>query len=304
MEDQPGQNASPDPLKRDSATTDWIEQELAECRFADARLGKRFHKLVEQLGGGLGEAIPMACQDWANTKAAYRFFSNPRVNEDTILKGHFQSTGKRFAATEGPILILHDSTHLSYKRQKIKQVGMLYRYPRARKGDLTLCGILMHSSLAVTPEGLPLGLAAIKFWTRKKFKGTNALKHHLNPTRVPTEQKESLRWPENLQQSTLLLAEPERCVHIGDRESDMYEVFCAAHEAGTKFLVRTCVDRLAENGQTTVSAVMKQVPVKAVYRLEVSDADGNVREAVLEIKYRRICVYAPEAKQKHLGLSP
>jgi len=35
--------------------------------------------------------------------------------------------------------------------------------------------ILMHSSLAVTTDGLPLGLAGIKLWTRKKFKGTNAL---------------------------------------------------------------------------------------------------------------------------------
>ena len=38
----------------------------------------------------------------------------------------------------------------------------------------------MHSSLAVTTEGLPLGLAAIKFWSRKKFKGTNALKRRIN----------------------------------------------------------------------------------------------------------------------------
>jgi hypothetical protein len=57
----------------------------------------------------------------------------------------------------------------------------------------TSCGILMHSSLAVTTEGLPLGLAAIKFWTRDKFKGTNALKRRINPTRVPIEQKESIR---------------------------------------------------------------------------------------------------------------
>jgi hypothetical protein len=40
----------------------------------------------------------------------------------------------------------------------------------------TICGILMHSSLAVTTEGLPLGLSGIKFWTRKKFNGTNALR--------------------------------------------------------------------------------------------------------------------------------
>jgi len=34
----------------------------------------------------------------------------------------------------------------------------------------------MHSSLAMTTEGLPLGLSAVEFWTRKKFKGTATLK--------------------------------------------------------------------------------------------------------------------------------
>ncbi len=76
----------------------------------------------------------------------------------------------------------------------------------------------MHSSLAVTPEGLPFGIAAIAFWTRKKFKGTDALKKTINPTRVPIEEKASQRWLDNLTQSTARLQAPERCVHIGDRE--------------------------------------------------------------------------------------
>ena len=114
----------------------------------------------------------------------------------------------------------------------------------------------MHSSLAVTVEGLPLGLAAIKFWTRSRFKGTNALKRKINPTRVPIEAKESVRWLENVKQSTELLGEPSRCIHIGDRESDIYELFCAAQESGTKFLVRICGDRLADDGQYTIAAAM------------------------------------------------
>jgi hypothetical protein len=56
----------------------------------------------------------------------------------------------------------------------------------------------MHASLVVTPEGLPLGLAAAKFWTRSKFKGTSELKRHVNPTRVSIEDKESMRWLENM----------------------------------------------------------------------------------------------------------
>ena len=40
----------------------------------------------------MGESIPYACQDWANTKAAYRFLANERVEEGDILSGHFAAT--------------------------------------------------------------------------------------------------------------------------------------------------------------------------------------------------------------------
>jgi hypothetical protein len=255
------------------------------------------------LATSLGQTIPLACQDWTNTKAAYRFLSNGRVNETAILAGHFQATRQRFAATEGPILILHDTTEFSYTRESKEAIGILYKVcgrkdKEGRPRLHTVCGILMHSSLAVTTQGLPLGLAAIKFWTRSKFKGTNALKRKVNPTRVPIEAKESVRWLENLKQSTSLLDEPSRCIHIGDRESDIYELFCAAQESGTKFLVRTCVDRLAGDGRHTIAGTMGRVKVKAIHEVEVHDAKGAVSQATVKVKYQRLRVYPPVGKQK------
>ncbi|WP_456679923.1 IS4/Tn5 family transposase DNA-binding protein [Bradyrhizobium sp. USDA 3311] len=54
----------------------WIDRESNGCEFRDARLGDRFRKLLTQIGSAMGQSIPLVCQDWANTKAAYRFFSN------------------------------------------------------------------------------------------------------------------------------------------------------------------------------------------------------------------------------------
>ena len=51
-------------------TNAWIDREIAECRFADGRLGSRLRTLLVQMAGAMGESIPLACQDWANTKAA------------------------------------------------------------------------------------------------------------------------------------------------------------------------------------------------------------------------------------------
>ena len=280
----------------------WVDRELAGCDFSDERLGKRFRSLLDQLAASPGGTIPLACQDWANTKAAYRFLDNDRVSEAEILAGHFQATRDRASATDGPILVLHDTTEFSFKREDIDAVGITRKavagaYRDGTPRHYTACGILMHSSLAVTTEGLPLGLAAVKFWTREKFKGTNALKKKINPTRVPIEQKESIRWLENLRQATELLAEPTRCVHIGDRESDIYELFCTAKDAGTHFLLRTCVDRLAGDGAHTIAAEMAEVRCKGTHRVEVRDRHGQLSEAILELRFRRIQVRPPIGKQ-------
>jgi hypothetical protein len=283
--------------------TAWVEQEAGAVRFGDVRLDKRFRTLLEQLSTGVGESIPWVCQDWANTKAAYRFLSNARVSEAEILAGHFEATRERFRAAQDPILILHDTTAFSFQREEVEPIGVLTqglanKDAHGRPRLFTACGLLMHASLAVTTAGLPLGLAAVKFWTRQKFKGSNALGRQINRTRVPIEQKESVRWLENVRESTALLGEPARCVHIGDRESDIYELLATAHEAGTPFLVRTCVDRLAGHGDHTVAEAMAEVPVAGQHRLKVKNNRGELVEAVLDLRYRRLRILPPKGKRK------
>ncbi|VTR96989.1 transposase : Transposase OS=Agrobacterium sp. ATCC 31749 GN=AGRO_5176 PE=4 SV=1 [Gemmata massiliana] len=169
---------------------------------------------------------------------------------------------------------------------------------KGRYATHTVCGILMHSSLVITTDGLPLGLAAVKFWTRKTFKGTNALRGKVNATRIPIEQKESVRWLENVSHATEELGDSSRCVHVGDREADIYELFCAAHDARTHFLIRTRVDRFAGRGNTTVSARMAREPVRGEHAVEVRDDHGRVSTATLRVRSCRITVHPPVAKRK------
>jgi hypothetical protein len=283
--------------------TTGIDQEAGGSNFNDVRLAKRFSKLLGMMSKGIGESIPYACQDWANTKAAYRFFSNAQVSEHQIMEGHFQATRNRLSLPGQKILMLHDTCEFTFQREKNSKIGLIGRPAWSKNKDgrhkhFTVRGILMHSSLAITLEGLPLGLAAIKFWTRKQFKGCNALKRKINPTRVPIAEKESIRWLENIRQSTALVVAPRDCVHIGDRESDIYELFSLADELGTNFLVRTCVDRRAENGDCTLSDQMKKAPVKGRHRIEARNKKGEPYEADLEIKFERIKVLPPAGKRK------
>jgi hypothetical protein len=279
---------------------DWIEQELAAVKLPDARLEKRLQHLVEQLAAGLGRSIPLACQDWAATKAAYRFFSNERICEEQILAGHFEATRERLPRAEVPVLVLHDTTEFTYKREDMAAVGLVSK-GSVRKDEhgrpvyFTTCGVCLHSSLAVTLEGLPLGLTAVKFWSRKAFKGRAAKRKSHN---APIEQKESVRWLENLRASTALLAQPAHAVHVGDQESDIFDLFAVAGQLKTHFLVRTRADRLADGGPETVAEAIGQSPRRGLYRIGVRNRKGEPSEAVLEIRYRRLRLQMPKGKKK------
>jgi hypothetical protein len=131
-------------------------------------------------------------------------------------------------------------------------------------------------------------LTAAKFWTRKKFKGSWAVRRHVNPTRVPIETKESYRWLENLRQSMALLGRPERYTHVGDRESDIYELFCLAGDLGTNFLIRVQANRLADAPGTPAKATAHRVfaqlsatPWAGQHRVSI----GQDEAAVLKVKF-------------------
>lgn len=293
--------------KTDTSESAWQEAELSAATLPDKRLARRLRRLLDQMSAAPGKPIPAVCGDWAATKAAYRFFDNPRVTDHSILAGHFAATAARVAASEGPILILQDTTEFIYSRAQPGKIGFTKtinagRYKAGQPNVQTLCGVLMHSSLAVTLTGTPLGLAAVKFWTRRKYKGTLALKRHVNPTRVPIETKESYRWLENLRQSIALVGAPERCVHVGDRESDIYELYCTAHDLGTNFLVRVQTNRLAERAAYAavnrpdhrVFAQLTAAPWAGRHRIPV----GKDETTWLQVKFATINTLPPVGKQK------
>jgi transposase-like protein len=106
-----------------------VKTEVEEGEVGDRRLGKRCEKLVAARSGRIGSSLSVACQDWANTKAAYRFLANARGSEREMLAGHFHSTRERVKAREGPVLGLHDTTEFSFKRQEQAASGLLRKLP-------------------------------------------------------------------------------------------------------------------------------------------------------------------------------
>jgi len=282
----------------------WSDQETENCQFQDKRIGDRFRQILEAVGSLPGESIPQACQDWAETKAVYRFLSNDRVNAQNILSGHFHETSKRIAACEGAVLVLHDTCEFVFKRKDPKPIGSTRKLPSNEriKGAFgvsrTACGCLLHASLAITPEGLPLGLTASHHWSRRNFKNTTTMKKKVNPTRVPISTKESQRWLDNISRTHEVTdCEPQKLIHVGDREADIYELFSLCSQLNTYFLIRVCVNRLAEESTITEELALSEKSFSK--RIEFDDAKGNKISTRLGVKVKKLLLHPPIYKAKH-----
>ena len=161
---------------------EWLNDELCGSIFKDKRLSDRFIKITKALAGNVGDTIPQACEHWSMAKATYRFLSNDRIEESEILKGHYQRSAARIEANDGPVLVLHDTTEFTYSRKNEKAIGYTRKLPANKRianafgHEHKACGVFMHASLAISQEGLPLGLTGVKFWSRSAFKGTNKYK--------------------------------------------------------------------------------------------------------------------------------
>jgi len=281
----------------------WVSEEFSSVRLGDERLDKRFQSLVEDLSQSAGQSIQLACEDWSNTKAAYRFFSNPKVSAEAICEVHAGATGRRiesvFQEPESYVLAVQDTTYLNYSYQpKTPGLGEISNF-KGNSGDrVKTVGFILHSTLALNEVGVPLGLIDQKLWTRAPSKIGNIIKSGKNMTRIPIEEKESFRWIESIRNVSRRVSDPSRIIHVGDRESDIFELFHEARAQGSNFLVRIRDhQRILEDGERIFDP-MNSSEVAGQFKIAVKTKKGNTREATIEVKFYPVRIRPSVAKNQ------
>ena len=77
--------------------TTWSATEFAGVDLGDRRLDDRLINMCADFAAQPQAQIPQASGNWAATKAAYRFFENPKVEAERLLAPHQQRTCTRLA---------------------------------------------------------------------------------------------------------------------------------------------------------------------------------------------------------------
>lgn len=269
----------------------WAVAEFAQLDLNDSRLNQRCQKLASALAQQPSEPIPQACEDWAATKAAYRFFDNAHVSPDEILSPHLQRTLERTKA-HPLILAVQDTTFLNYTHHpQTEALGELGSKRHQQRG------FGMHSTLALTPTGQPLGLVTQAFFTRPI--GQPA--HTPNAARqLPIEAKESYRWIEAFRQTIALIPQTVKVVTICDREADLYEMFALAQEQAALLLVRANADRrLAEDDVQSLWAKATRQAKQGELTVQMTGNQKRpARQATVSIRFCQVHFNPPWRPQQ------
>ncbi len=270
---------------------DWAEEEFGRAPLREARLSRRLCLLARDIYARPQAALPQACGTRAKTKAAYRFFDHVRVDLQSILAPHYQSSAAR-AAREPVVLAVQDTTSLNYSTHPATE--LLGPIGSAADGAV---GMFVHSTLAFNLAGTPLGLLNVQCWARdpEEF-GRKHRRYEL-----PFEAKESVRWLRSLEalEERQAACPQTRLVGVGDREADIYELFVWAKEKPGRpgLLVRAEQERLLTEEQGPLWTRVESQAVAGQLSVKVPRRGGQAaRVAVLDVRWAPVELRAPQRK--------
>jgi hypothetical protein len=276
-------------VPRVQAPANWAEQEFGTIRLYDGRLKQRLYKIAQDFYGAPEANIPQACGSKAGTMGAYRFFQNPKATMDIILDAHTEATIDRIRKHR-VVLAPQDTTTLNYSTHPMTEgLG-----PVNTTNDKSI-GLLLHDTLAFTQDGTPLGVLDAQCWARDPNDPQKRERRH----QLPIEQKESAKWLRSFHKVTQIqrLCPDTLLVSIGDRESDIYELFDMARKTpnGPGLLVRSEKSRRRKTGQGFLWDVMAQKQVAGSLKIHVPRSGSRkARDSMVQIRFANVQLKRPK----------
>lgn len=271
----------------------WAYEELYRARLWDKRCLRTLIVACQQLVEAAQMSFSRALG--SRRKAVSRILHHEKTSAEDLLQGHVRATSVRTQSYPF-ILVASDTTNLDFTSRKATSgLGPISTQPQMR-------GFFLHSALAITPEGIPLGMLHQQVWVRDPSQtskpASQTTKSKRNCKR-PLAEKESRKWGEALAGVQKALPASQRALLIQDREADLFEFFCAPRREGLDLLIRATYPRRLlvsdPSGPATLKEAAQQAPRIGTCCVTVHARPNRVaREALVCVRTTRVWVLPPK----------
>jgi hypothetical protein len=272
------------------------KQLVKAAHLGDQRLHKRLGSCFEAFAHHMEESIPSAMQDIHQAKAVYRFYENDRVSYEKLVQAERQAS---LAPCDEPSpdacqrrLFIQDTTELDFTGTcSSEELGCL-NYARQK-------GMYLHNHLAVSPQGIPIGLFAQSYYQRS----AESLGQGQQRKYAPIQEKESYRWLRQWQELQHFMgSQPDsEAICIADREADIHELLQARSVQNCHYLIRSKNNRKLADRDEGLWGALAAGHVAGHYKLAITDAvSGKEQRCQVAVRYGHYSLQAPY-RTKHQG---
>lgn len=297
-------------LEEGLGRAEWAKQEFGTVELGDKRLRDRLIKIAETRWQRPNASYLEAAEgDHASTKGYYYFIDSPRetLNAESITATHRKRTIERMMSHD-TVLVVQDTTDLNFvTRHHTSGLGAIGKNQTGTKSR----GLQLHSSLALTTEGLPLGVLKPTCYAPEDFSKSSRYR--------PIEQKESFRWIQGHRDLVKIAKKTPktRYLTVMDRDGDIYELFLDAEATRKRVgvLVRAQYNRRLEDKERKLFDELKASKAKATIKVVIPrqrwkkakrDKPGQealpAREAVLTLRYQEVTLRPPRSDLRDKGV--
>lgn len=264
-----------------------------DYEFHDKRIGERLEKVLNNKMKAPQLSLRGTSENPYEAKAAYRLLGNPKMGSDDLVNALHQEGVQRIKeSAEKLILVPQDTTSLNFSHlNKTEGLGYI--------GDTTdIKGVMLHSAIAVTPAGIPLGMLHCEVWERKP-ENIGSKKDRKSK---PITEKESFKWLETVEKASIDQPEDVKYIHLCDREGDIYTLFSYAIKNNQHFIIRNIHNRKMQGKNEEKDYILEHMKKAAEESTETilvqiprdSHTKREKRNATVKVSFEKIRLHKPE----------
>jgi len=279
-----------------SSTQQWVNDELSTLELGDKRRDQRARSIVKLFAARPGGTVPPMCDSAAEVKAVYRFLSNDDIEPDQITAALGRTTAERIAEHE-LVVVAQDTTSLDFStRPATEGLG-----PTGGGDGSDGHGMFAHSAIAISDDGVPLGLLHQQVWSRDP--DAVGVKHQRKERAI--EDKESYRWLQTATAVEAAVPDSVTLIQVADREGDIFELFAQPRSEGSHLLIRAAQNRRVEAPQRHLWEQIEAVPPAAEFEILVRQSPHHTtRKARVQLSWCAVTVRPPEHGKRDPALEP
>jgi hypothetical protein len=266
----------------------WARAEFGRACLGDVRRTRRLLAMAAMASRRPSGMVSAVFDRASEREGAYDFLESPLVKPDAVAESIFAATAARARGEERVFVAIDGSSLALTDENGAKGFGTIGSPNRLVRG------LMVMNALAVTSEGVPLGLIDQIFWNREPAETGLAPGDRAERNRNRLFDDKETSYLIDAARNAMKRLEPVGATPwvVIDREGDNRDILLRLHQEGFLFTIRGRWDRRLYASSESLHEALDAEPSLGTYEIHVARSGRRAaRTAVVDVRASQVTLH-------------